>query len=707
MTKDFRPVEGEQAEARERVTPDNVSSQQKVSEQKAADDWLAAFAKKSQEALAKQAAEKANGAARPDDKAVIAALARKDHTEYDRLRTEVAETLGIRVSTLDDKVEALRAERTAVRGVIFPPFEPSSSPVDGNALLTSVSSRIRRHIVASEHLFTAATLWTGFAWTHDAYAHSPLLLATSKEPNSGKTTLVELLKLLVPRGLSAVDMTGPTLFRFIEKFNPTFVLDEADTLFRENEQLRVLFNSGWTRGSGVPRINPDTLEPEVFSTFAPKIIGMKGRKLPDTTLGRAIVLEMERKLRGDTVEDFEHLDDAELLMLRGQFARWAADNMKSLRRARPAVPEGFYNRVACNWRPLLAVADRAGGDWPELARKAAEALTAKDPGTVYAETLAAIKTLFGEEERMFSEDIVRELHAIEGGPWAEWGRSGKPISQNALARLLKPIAPENVRIGTEQKKGYERAKFQDAFDRYLDPEAPSPPSQPSHRPKCDEIRTSEAFATVPAKNGGTDGKCEKPNNDGLWDGWTDGKRGGSRGIKDYPIPEGGRASPVCAVCKKSDPPPNRVAIDGFDVWLHRECEDAYLKTLPTAAAEPAARTSGGAVEKPPGAEADAPDQAETQSKPPAHPERAPVDHYAPGGLMDHVGGVIGEQLRNLDEAGKAKREADQRVNAPAPAPVQPAPPRRMLDGDRRREEQRIRNLRALQNFEARIREQVH
>jgi hypothetical protein len=273
-------------------------------------------------------------------------------------------------------------------------------------------------------------------------------------------------------------MTGPTLFRFIEKFNPTFVLDEADTLFRENEQLRVLFNSGWTRGSGVPRINPDTLEPEVFPTFAPKIIGMKGRKLPDTTLGRAIVLEMQRKLPGEVVEDFEHLDDAELKMLRGQFARWAADNMESLRQAKPAVPEGFYNRVACNWRPLLAVADLAGGDWPGLAREAAEALTGKEPGTVYAETLAAIKTLFGDKERMFSEDIVRELHAIEGGPWAEWGRGGKPISQNALARLLKPIAPGNVWTGTERKKGYERHQFRDVFDRYLPPEPGGSPSQP-------------------------------------------------------------------------------------------------------------------------------------------------------------------------------------------------------------------------------------
>lgn len=554
-------------------TADNVCS-----EQKAADDWLAAFAKKSQEALAKRAVEKQAGP-RPDDKTLIEALARKDHTEYDRLRGDLAETLGVRVGTLDDKVEAVRAERTAVRGVIFPPFEPSSFPVDGNALLTSVSGRIRRHIVASEHLFTAATLWTGFAWTHDAYAHSPLLLATSKEPNSGKTTLVELLKLLVPRGLSAVDMTGPTLFRFIEKFNPTFVLDEADTLFRENEQLRVLFNSGWTRGSGVPRINPDTLEPEVFPTFAPKIIGMKGRKLPDTTLGRAIVLEMQRRLRGDVVEDFEHLDDAELRMLRGQFARWAADNMESLRRSRPAVPESFYNRVACNWRPLLAVADLAGGDWPGLAREAAEALTGKEPGTVYAETLAAIRTILGDKERMFSEDIVRALHAIEGGPWAEWGKSGKPISQNALARLLKPIVPERVQIGSEQKRGYERHQFRDAFDRYLPPEPGESLSQPSNRQKCDEIRTSTSFASVRAESVVTDGKCKKPNNDGLSDGLTDGKGKGGAGIEDgEPFPGFLRRCDHCGQPATPADPLNPYDWEGRPdgIRLHGRCEAAWF-----------------------------------------------------------------------------------------------------------------------------------
>jgi hypothetical protein len=70
-------------------------------EQKATDDWLAAFAKKSQEAHVARAAEEK----------VVEALAAKDHTEYDRVRSNVAKTLGIRVGTLDDEVAAVRKKR--------------------------------------------------------------------------------------------------------------------------------------------------------------------------------------------------------------------------------------------------------------------------------------------------------------------------------------------------------------------------------------------------------------------------------------------------------------------------------------------------------------------------------------------------------------------------------------------------------------------
>ena len=57
---------------------------------------------------------------------------------------------------------------------------------------------------------------------------------------------------------------------------------------------------------------------------------MKGLRVPGTTLGRSIIIDMERKLPGDKVEDFDHLDDADLAEIRRQLARFAIDNMDAL-----------------------------------------------------------------------------------------------------------------------------------------------------------------------------------------------------------------------------------------------------------------------------------------------------------------------------------------------------------------------------------------
>src|SRR5258705_7462162 len=111
-------------------------------------------------------------------------------------------------------------------------------------------------------------------------------------------------------------------------------------------------------------------------------------------------------------------------------------------------------------------------------------------------TLAAIKAMFDEratdktmtEEvagRMFSQDIVDALVAIEDGPWKFYSGKDrdKPITQNGLARLLKPITPQNLRVGALQAKGYERHQFEEYFERYLDDgSAPEPSSPPPNRP---------------------------------------------------------------------------------------------------------------------------------------------------------------------------------------------------------------------------------
>jgi putative DNA primase/helicase len=468
----------------------------------------------------------------------VAKLAKLTAAQYERKRKDAAKRLNMRASVLDNLVHAAR-KKTEKEDTsdIFAPIEPSATPIEGDALFCAVEARIRQHIAADDAIFTVATLWIGFAWAHDAFIHSPILLATSKEPDSGKTTLLELLKFLVPRGLSTTEITAAALYRVVDQWRPTLIVDEADVIFRQNDELRAVINSGWTRGSGVIRCNPDTLDPELFPTFGPKVVGMKGLKIPDTTLSRSIVLQMKRKRQSEVVGDFLHDDDAQLRMLRGQLARWAADNRKDLSGARPAVPDGFHNRLACNWRPLFAIAHLCGGEWPARAHAAAQAMSKVDIDSLYIQALAVIRAMFDEREadRVFSQDIVDGLLAVEDGPWKYYGGKDrdKPITQNGLARLLKPIAPDTIRIGEGRAKGYYRHQFEEEFERYLSgivgAEDPSfvgtPQTEPCNRDKCDEIRTSSDFEPCQPESLVTVANRKKPNNDGVCHGCTVGKGG--------------------------------------------------------------------------------------------------------------------------------------------------------------------------------------
>jgi putative DNA primase/helicase len=223
----------------------------------------------------------------------------------------------------------------------------------------------------------------------------------------------------------------------------------------------------------VPRCIGDEKTPHAFPTFCPKALGMKGRKLPDTTSSRCIQIELKRKHADEKVEHFRAIDDAGLEELRGQAMRWAADNAEILKGVEPIMPEGFDNRLGDNYRLLLAIADLAGGEWPAKARKAAQVLSnGADVASTGVRLLSDIKVAFDEYQVdiLSSAALVVKLTAEPDSLWAEW-RSGKPITQAQLARLLKPfgIAPEQVRTGNsdQQVRGYKRERFDDVWERYL------------------------------------------------------------------------------------------------------------------------------------------------------------------------------------------------------------------------------------------------
>src|SRR5262249_37571763 len=139
-----------------------------------------------------------------------------------------------------------------------------------------------------------------------------------------------------------------------------------------------------------------------------------------------------------------------------------------------------HDRAGDNWRPLLAIADAAGGAWPQRARDSALTLSAQEggDGSIRVMLLADLRSIFADQgtDRLPSEALCESLAKMEGRPWPEW-KGGRPLTQNQLARQLKPfeIIPRTIRAldgetfpgGKSTAKGYKLVNFEDAFDRYL------------------------------------------------------------------------------------------------------------------------------------------------------------------------------------------------------------------------------------------------
>jgi putative DNA primase/helicase len=391
--------------------------------------------------------------------------------EYERQRKPAAEQLGLRAQVLDRLVAAAREDEVDEKqghSLKLPEPEPWPEPVDGVALLSGLAAAIRRHVVLSNSMADATALWAVHTHLVNCFGISPRLGITSPEKGCGKTTLLDVLWHIVFRPLLAANVTASAVFRVVESQQPTLLIDEADTFLSESEELRGVLNSGHRRGGSVVRTVGDDFEPRAFSTYSATAIALIG-SLPPTLTDRSIPIELQRRRSDEPVEAFRFGHTRHLEDLGRMVARWALDNSDAVGALDPQMPPGIFNRVADNWRPLLAIADVVGSDWGERARVAIGLADGAEESKG-VQLLRDIRAIFVERavDRISSEELVDALIAIENHPWAEWRRE-KPITKNGLARILAKykICPEGIRIGNHTPRGYLLAWFDDAFRRYL------------------------------------------------------------------------------------------------------------------------------------------------------------------------------------------------------------------------------------------------
>jgi hypothetical protein len=365
----------------------------------------------------------------------------------------------------------------------------------GAALLDDVETFLKRFVAyPSENARIAHVLWIAHTHLMDAWDSTPRLAFLSPEPGSGKTRSLEVTELLVPDPVAAVNVTPAYMFRKCgsEDGPPTILFDEIDTVFgakaREHEELRALLNSGHRRGATAGRcvVRGRIVETEEISSYAAVAVAGLGW-LPDTILSRSVIIRMRRRAPDEQIEPFRrrvHAPEGE--RLKDRLAGWAFTILEEATEARPEMPIGVEDRDADVWEALLAIADIAGDGWPQLARDAAKALVnvmRDEAPSLGVQLLADLRTIFGDDDELATQEILRRLIALDEAPWGNL--HDRPLDARGLANHLRP---DGVRSGTVRvterytPKGYKRADLVDVWRRYLPPL--SSPEDPPHPPQA-------------------------------------------------------------------------------------------------------------------------------------------------------------------------------------------------------------------------------
>lgn len=351
---------------------------------------------------------------------------------------------------------------------------------DGEQVLNRVRDAYTKYtIFPSVHALVAVVLWTVAAHLVSEFHFAPRLVVRSAEKRSGKTRLLEIAAELVPeKPIRIANATLAYVFRALASDPPPTVLfDEADTVFgtkkvaENNEELRALLNAGFQRGTPIGRtVGPQHL-PTEFDTFAFAALAGIGR-MPDTIEDRAVVVQMRRRKRSESVSPYRaRRDSPDLHDIREWVAEWAEQVRSTIRYHEPAEL-GVEDRAADVWESLIAVADMAGGHWPKTARRAARALVAQAVEDDAADSpnvglLLDIRDVFNDLPGVTflkSDALCIKLHEIADSPWKQFD-----LNPSKLGRRLREYQIKTGHNAAGNERGYRLEDFQDGFERYLPP----------------------------------------------------------------------------------------------------------------------------------------------------------------------------------------------------------------------------------------------
>jgi putative DNA primase/helicase len=115
-------------------------------------------------------------------------------------------------------------------------------PVNPEKLLSEIVDTIQCFVVCKQETILAAMLWASMTWFIDVIDVAPLAIITAPEKRCGKSILLSILGKISCRPLLSSNISPAALYRSIEKWHPTLLIDEADAFIKDIRRTKESFS---------------------------------------------------------------------------------------------------------------------------------------------------------------------------------------------------------------------------------------------------------------------------------------------------------------------------------------------------------------------------------------------------------------------------------------------------------------------------------
>jgi hypothetical protein len=249
--------------------------------------------------------------------------------------------------------------------VVLLPSEPEEYGSE-EELLAEVQAFIHRYVDVSPLFEKIASYYVLFSWIHDGFNELPYLRLRG-DPGSGKTRFLLTVGSLCykPIFASGASTVSP-LFRILDAFRGTLIIDESDfRLSDEKAEVVKILNNGNAKGFPVLRSEPSgkgEFNPRAYHVFGPKIVATRGFFEDRALESRFLTEEMgQNRLRDDIPINLPSSYKEEALHIRNKLLLFRFRNLKKSRITEDLVDRSIEPRLNQIFVPLLQYHRRCPG----------------------------------------------------------------------------------------------------------------------------------------------------------------------------------------------------------------------------------------------------------------------------------------------------------------------------------------------------------